>query len=35
MHWTEEALVKARGVIMAAAGALILVAYLISRFWAA
>ena len=32
MHWTQETLGKARGVIMVAVGALILVAYLISRF---
>ena len=35
MHWTQEALVKARGVIMVAVGAVIVVAYLISRFWGA
>jgi hypothetical protein len=31
MRWTQENLVKARGVVMVAAGALILVSYLISR----
>jgi hypothetical protein len=31
MRWTQENLVKARGIVMVAVGALILVAYLISR----
>jgi hypothetical protein len=31
MRWTQENLVKARGVVMVAVGALILIAYLISR----
>jgi len=33
MRWTQENLVKARGVVMVAVGVLILVAYLISRLW--
>ena len=31
MRWTQEVLVKVRGIAMAAVGALILVAYLISH----
>ena len=31
MRWTQENLLKARGIVMAAVGALILVAYLLSR----
>jgi hypothetical protein len=31
MRWTQENLVKARGFVMVAVGALILAAYLISR----
>jgi hypothetical protein len=31
MRWTQENLVKARGIVMVVVGALILVAYLISR----
>jgi hypothetical protein len=31
MHWTQENLVKARGIVVTAVAALILVAYLISR----
>jgi hypothetical protein len=34
MRWTQESLVKPRGVVMVAAGALILVAYLISHLHA-
>jgi hypothetical protein len=32
MRWTQESLVKTRGIVMVVAGALVLVAYLISRF---
>ena len=32
MRWTQESLVDARGAIMVAVGALILIAYLISRW---
>ena len=31
MRWTQENLLKARGIVMVVVGALILVAYLISR----
>jgi hypothetical protein len=31
MRWTQENLVKARAIVLAAVGALILVAYVISR----
>jgi hypothetical protein len=31
MRWTQESLVKARGVVMAVVGVLVLLAYLISR----
>jgi hypothetical protein len=31
MRWTQESLVKARGVVMVVVGALVLMAYLISR----
>ncbi len=31
MRWTQESLVNARGIVMVVVGALVLVAYLISR----
>lgn len=31
MRWTQESLVKARGILMLAVGALVLVAYLIAH----
>jgi hypothetical protein len=31
MRWTQESLVKARGIVMVVVGVLVLVAYLISR----
>jgi hypothetical protein len=31
MRWTQESLVKARGIVMVVVGVLILIAYLISR----
>jgi len=31
MRWTQESLVKARGIVMVVVGVLLLVAYLISR----
>jgi hypothetical protein len=33
MRWTQESLVNARGVVMVAVGALVFLAYLISRLW--
>lgn len=32
MRWTQESLLKARGITIAVIGVLILIAYLISRF---
>jgi hypothetical protein len=31
MRWTQENLVKARGIVLVAVGALILIAYVVSR----
>ena len=31
MRWTQESLVKARGIVMVVVGVLVVVAYLISR----
>jgi hypothetical protein len=33
MRWTQENLVKARGIVLVGVGALILVAYVISRLY--
>jgi hypothetical protein len=31
MRWTQESLVKTRGIVMIAVGALVVIAYLVSR----